>query len=98
MSYASVPSPVRPLAPSRFGPGLKGLGDACGPCMISYGGDCEICPDGAGDDFPECSGCVNGVRTSLVSEAKQSLWFPIVVGVVSTLAVTLLTYKILGKN
>ncbi len=74
---------------------VRGLGDACGPCMIASGSDCEICPDGAGDDFPECAGCVNGVRTSLVAEARQSLLFPIVAGVVTTLAVTWLTLKIM---
>jgi len=69
---------------------IRGLGDACGPCTIASGGDCEICPDGASADFPECAGCVNGVRTSLVEAAKESLLFPIVAGVATTLVVTLL--------
>jgi hypothetical protein len=66
--------------------------------MIASGSDCEICPDDAGSDFPECSGCVNGVRTSLVAEARQSLLFPIVAGVVTTLAVAWLSVKILHPN
>lgn len=77
---------------------VKGLGEACGPCMIASGSDCEICPDGAGDDFPECSGCVNGVRTTLVSAAEQSLFFPIVAGVVTTLVVAWLSVKILHQK
>lgn len=77
---------------------VRGLGDACGPCTIASGSDCEICPDGAGDDFPECSGCVNGVRASVMSTAEQSLLFPIVAGVVTTLAVTWLSFKILHQK
>lgn len=94
MAYAFVSS-ARPRAPLR---GLGALGDACGPCMISSGSDCEICPDGAGDDFPECSGCVNGVRQSAMSEAEQSLLFPIVAGVVTTLLVTFLSMRILHEK
>lgn len=76
---------------------LRGLGADCGPCMIASGSDCEICPDGAGDDFPECAGCVNGVRASAISSAEQSLIFPIVAGVVTTLAVAWLSTKLLKK-
>jgi hypothetical protein len=76
---------------------IRGLGADCGPCMISSGGDCEICPDGVSADFPECSGCVNGVRQSAISEAEQSLIFPIVAGVVTTLAVAWLSTKLLKK-
>lgn len=54
---------------------MSGLGDVCPPCYINSGGDCEICPDGA-DDFPECAGCVNGVRASLVSAATSSIFAP----------------------
>ncbi len=77
---------------------LRSLGEACGPCRIASGSDCEICPDGAGADFPECSGCVNGERVSLVSAAEESLLFPIVAGVVTTLAVAWLSVKILHQK
>ena len=77
---------------------VKGLGDTCGPCTIASGSDCEICPDDASSDFPECSGCVNGARVSSLSTAEQSLLFPIVAGVVTTLAVTWLSYKILRQK
>lgn len=85
MSYARVRS-------------LGALGADCGPCYIQSGSDCEICPDDAGDDFPECSGCVNGVRASLVSAAESSLVTPIVVGVVTTLLGVWLTARILGSS
>lgn len=78
--------------------GLQGLGDACGPCMIASGSSCEICPDNAGPDFPECNGCVNGVRQSTTDAIKSSLLFPIVGGVVTMLAVTWLSAKILRKK
>ena len=76
----------------------RSLGEACGPCMIASGGDCEICPDGASSDFPECAGCVNGVRQSVVGAAAESPLFPIVAGVVTTLAVTWLSMKLLKKS
>jgi len=72
---------------------VRGLGAECGPCMIASGSECEICPDDAGADFPECVGCVNGVRASVVSKAEESLLFPIVAGVLTTLAVTWLSFK-----
>ena len=75
-----------------------GLGAECGPCMIASGGDCEICPDGAGNDFPECAGCVNGARASLVSSVEESLIFPIVAGVATTLVVAWLSVKILRQK
>jgi len=73
---------------------VRGLGEICGPCTIASGSDCEICPDDAGDDFPECAGCVNGVRPTAISAVEQSLLFPIVAGVVTTLAVAWLSVKI----
>lgn len=97
MSYAFVNQPIRRVDTSRHAP-TSGLGEACGPCMIASGDACEICPDGASADFPECAGCINGVRQSAISEAEQSLLFPIVAGVVTTLLVTYLSVKILhGK-
>lgn len=71
------------------------LGADCGPCYIQSGDDCEICPDGTGDDFPECSGCVNGVRASLVSAAESSVVTPVVVGVLTTLLGVWLTARLL---
>ncbi len=74
------------------------LGADCGPCSIQSGGDCEICPDDAGADFPECSGCVNGVRASLVSAAEGSIVTPIVVGVVTTLVGVWLTSRLMRAS
>lgn len=86
MAYARVSTP-------RF---RRALGADCGPCYIQSGSDCEICPDDAGDDFPECSGCVNGVRASLVTAVAQSnIIAPVVVGVVTTLLGVWLTAKLL---
>lgn len=99
MSYARafVNRPLRRVDTARRPP-MSGLGDACGPCMIASGSDCEICPDGAGDDYPECAGCVNGLRPTALSEAEQSLFFPIVAGVVTTLLVTYLSMKMLREK
>ncbi len=77
---------------------MSGLGDVCGPCTIASGGECEICPDDAGSDYPECAGCVNGVRASVLSEAEQSIFFPVVAGVVTTLLVAYLSTKILHQK
>jgi hypothetical protein len=77
---------------------MRGLGADCGPCTIASGGDCEICPDGASDDFPECAGCVNGMRQTAISAVEQSLLFPIVTGVLTTLAVVWLSHKMLKKS
>lgn len=79
-------------------PPVSGLGEACGPCMIQSGSDCEICPDGASDDFPECAGCINGVRPSVVSAAEQSILFPVVAGVLTTLLVTYLSIRLLHQK
>jgi bacterioferritin-associated ferredoxin len=77
---------------------IRGLGADCGPCTIAAGDACEICPDGVSDDFPECAGCVNGMRQTVISAAEQSLIFPIVAGVVTTLAVAWLSTKLLGRG
>lgn len=76
---------------------LRSLGEICPPCYITSGGSCELCPDGA-IDFPECAGCVNGVRASLVSEASQSILAPVVAGVLTTLLVAWLSAKILHRQ
>lgn len=86
---------IRPVAYVRS---IRGLGDACGPCMISSGSSCEICPDNAGPDYPECDGCVNGVRQSTTSAVTHDFVFPIVAGVVTMLTVTWLSTKILRKK
>lgn len=75
---------------------VTSLGDVCPPCYMMSGGECSLCPDGA-DDFPECAGCVNGQRETLVSAATNSLVVPIVAGVVTTLLVAYLSSKLL-KN
>lgn len=97
MSYAALS--FRPTLHIDLGrrPPMSGLGDACGPCMIQAGDTCEICPDNAGADYPECDGCVNGVRQSATSKFTDDLLFPVVAGVVTTLAVTYLSSEIFGK-
>lgn len=101
MTYASVPgTPLRRVDTSRNAPmsGLRAaLGDTCPPCYISAGSDCEICPDGA-DDFPECAGCVNGARTTLVSAAEQSIFAPVIAGVLTALLVAYFSHKFLGET
>lgn len=74
------------------------LGEACGPCYIQSGGDCEICPDAAGADFPECAGCVNGVRASLITSAESSIILPVVAGVLTTLLGVWLTSRLLRED
>lgn len=95
MSYAAI----RKVDTYRRAPmsGCGALGEVCPPCYINSGGDCEICPDGAGD-FPECAGCVNGVRASLVSEATSSIFAPVVAGVLTTLLVAYLSSKIMHQR
>jgi hypothetical protein len=74
------------------------LGDVCPPCYISAGGTCEICPDDA-VDFPECRGCVNGTRPSVTEAFRQSLFFPILGGVATTLLATFLAQRLFrSKN
>lgn len=76
---------------------IVGLGDTCPECYISFGGDCEICPDDA-DDFPECAGCVNGVRASFKSEVGNSIFLPVVAGVLTTLLAAYLSSKFLRQS
>lgn len=99
MAYAAVSegAVLRRVDTSRRPP-MSGLGDACGPCYINSGSDCEICPDGAGDDFPECAGCVNGVRASVISAAESSIFAPVVAGVLTALLVTYFSHRFLGQN
>lgn len=68
------------------------LGAACGECEIVVGSDCVPCPHGS--DFPECSGCVNGARAERTDFTKD-IGVPIVVGVLTTLAIALITSKLL---
>ena len=96
MSYVPSLRPIPRVDIARRPP-MAGLGDACGPCTIQSGDACEICPDNAGPDYPECNGCVNGVRQTAVSAFTSSFFFPVVAGVATTLAVTYLSGKILGK-
>ncbi len=82
---------------SGLGGKIADLGAICPECYVNSGGDCELCPDGA-DDFPECAGCVNGVRATLKSTLSDSLVFPVIAGVVTTLLVAYLSGKILHKE
>lgn len=68
------------------------LGSACSDCEIVVGSDCIPCPSGS--DFPECAGCVNGTRAERTDVTKD-IMVPIVVGVLTTLAIALITTKLL---
>lgn len=70
------------------------LGDACGDCMIVVGDGCIPCPNGSG--FPECAGCIDGMRPERTDITKDVL-VPVVVGVFTTLAVALIAQRLL-KN
>ncbi len=67
------------------------LGDACGDCQIVVGTDCLPCPNSA--DFPECAGCVNGVRPVKTDVARDVL-VPVVIGVLTTLAAAFIVHKL----
>jgi hypothetical protein len=68
------------------------LGDACGDCILVVGSDCVPCPNGS--DFPECIGCINGVRPEK-SDITKDILLPVVIGIVSTLTVALITRKLM---
>lgn len=68
------------------------LGSACSDCEIVVGSDCIPCPNGS--DFPECAGCVNGVRPEKTDVTKDIV-VPVVVGVVTTLVIALITTKLM---
>ncbi len=68
------------------------LGDVCGDCMIVVGNGCLPCPDGA--DFPECAGCIDGMRPER-ADLGRDLLIPIVVGVATTLEVALIAKKLM---
>jgi len=68
------------------------LGSACGECEIVVGDTCIPCPNGA--DFPECVGCIDGMRPERADLGKDLL-IPIVVGVATTLAVALIAKKLM---
>ncbi len=70
------------------------LGSACADCEIVVGSDCIPCPNGS--DFPECAGCVNGVRSERTDVTKDVL-VPVVVGVLTTLAVALIVNKLVKQ-
>jgi len=70
------------------------LGSACADCEIVVGGDCIPCPNGA--TFPECSGCVDGARPERTDVTKDLL-VPVVVGVLTTLAIALITSKLMKQ-
>ena len=69
------------------------LGGGCGDCEIVVGDGCLPCPHGS--DFPECAGCIDGMRAERTDVAKD-LVLPIVIGVATTLAITLIAKKIMG--
>lgn len=67
------------------------LGDVCGDCQIVVGNDCLPCPNNS--DFPECSGCINGTRPEKTDVTKDIV-VPVVIGVLTTLAVALIAKKL----
>ncbi len=72
----------------------RALGETCPECYLSSGDGCTLCPDDAAD-FPECAGCVNGSRVTLLSAAQNSIVAPVVAGVITTLLVAWLSSKFL---
>ena len=68
------------------------LGSACSDCEIVVGSDCIPCPNGS--DFPECAGCIDGMRPEKTDVTKD-IAIPIVVGVLTTLAIALITTKLM---
>jgi hypothetical protein len=66
---------------------VTGLG--CGPCQISP--NCQTCPNGS--DLPECAGCVDGQPAEVKrSVLEHPLAGPVIVGVATTLAVSVALY------
>lgn len=49
-------------------------------------------------DFPECVGCVNGARATLVSAAEQSIFAPVAAGVLTALLVTYFTHRFFSAD
>ena len=68
------------------------LGSACSDCEIVVGADCIPCPPGS--DFPECAGCLDGARPERTDVTKD-IMIPIVVGVLTTLAISLIVTKLI---
>lgn len=67
------------------------LGSACGDCEIVVGNGCLPCPSGS--DFPECAGCIDGVRPER-TDLTRDIMIPVVIGVATTLAVALIIKKL----
>ncbi len=74
---------------------MWGLGTGCSECEIVVGGSCIPCPNGV--DFPECAGCVNGVRPEQTDVTKDIV-VPVVIGVITTLTIALITTKLLNAK
>lgn len=70
------------------------LGDICGDCSIVVGSDCLPCPNNS--DFPECAGCIDGARPEKTDMLKDVL-IPVVIGVATTLAIALITTKLMKR-
>jgi len=70
------------------------LGSACADCEIVVGDSCIPCPNGT--DFPECAGCIDGMRAERTDVTKDVL-VPVVVGVLTTLAVALIVNKLVRQ-
>ncbi len=70
------------------------LGSACSDCEIVVGADCIPCPNGS--DFPECAGCIDGARPER-TDFVRDLGVPIVIGVLTTLAIALITTKLMKQ-
>lgn len=72
---------------------MRALAGGCSECEIVVGDSCVPCPNGA-TGFPECDGCIDGARPERTDLAKDLL-LPIVIGVATTLAIALITTKLL---
>lgn len=70
----------------------RALGDVCPECYMNSGDGCTLCPDDA-VDFPECAGCVNGSRQTLLKSAQSSIVAPVIAGVATTLLVAWISSK-----
>lgn len=70
----------------------RSLGASCSECEIVFGSACVPCPNGV--DFPECAGCVDGMRPEKTDVTKD-IMLPVVIGVITTLTIALITTKLL---
>lgn len=73
---------------------MRALSGGCSECEIVVGDSCIPCPNGAGADFPECAGCIDGARPEKTDLTKDVV-VPVVIGVLTTLTIALITTKLM---